>query len=60
MELQIDAKELLKQVLNDVEPGENVDEAIFRACNRRYSRNSLRVCVRNSARHLRQTPVSTQ
>ncbi len=40
MELQIDAKELLKQVLNDVEPGEDVDEAIFRACKRRYSRNS--------------------
>ncbi len=25
MELEIDAKELLKQVLNDVEPGEDTD-----------------------------------
>ncbi|MFC1628704.1 hypothetical protein ACFL3H_06275 [Gemmatimonadota bacterium] len=36
MKLRIDAKELLEQVLNEVEPDEDVDEAILRTCKRRY------------------------
>ncbi|MFC1500201.1 hypothetical protein ACFL6T_04190 [Candidatus Zixiibacteriota bacterium] len=36
MELRIDVNELLEQVLNEAEPGEDVDEAIFRTCKKRY------------------------
>jgi len=32
VELQIDAKQVLQQALNEVEPGEDIDEAILRAC----------------------------
>lgn len=32
MELQIDAKQVLQQALADAKPGEDIDEAILRAC----------------------------
>lgn len=36
MELQIDAKELLKQALAEAEPGEDIEEAVLRVCKKRY------------------------
>ena len=43
MELQIDVNEFLEQVLNEVEPGEDVDEAIFRTCKKRYPDHFMEV-----------------
>lgn len=36
MELEIDAKELLRQALAEAEPGEDIEEALLRICKRRY------------------------
>ena len=36
MELEIDAKELLRHALSEVQPGEDVDEALLRVCKLRY------------------------
>ena len=39
MELEIDAKQLLRQALAEVQPGEDIDEAILRVCKKRYPDN---------------------
>ncbi|GEM_PF-2511072 len=39
MDLQIDAKELLAMALSDVGPGEDIEEAILRACKQRFLDN---------------------
>ncbi|MFC1529884.1 hypothetical protein ACFL6R_04105 [Gemmatimonadota bacterium] len=43
MELRIDAKEILRRVLEVVEPGEDIDEAILRTCKQRYPDNFMEV-----------------
>lgn len=39
MELEIDAKQLLRQALTEVQPGEDIDEAILRVCKKRFPDN---------------------
>ena len=43
MELRIDVKDILKRVLEVVEPGEDVDEAILRTCKQRYAESFMEV-----------------